>query len=180
MLDITDTTLAMTPAWQEHLSPGDIVSFEFPLAEADPTERPKPRPCLVLEIEDLAGERFALIAYGTTSPRKSNWGYEVHALHEEDYLSSGLDRPTRFIGRRRLMVSLDSPGFVISSNTGAPVLGRLSGGPAERLLAVRARIQAERDIAAERRADRRRRREPRFTVERRRPKRLVQRARGAA
>lgn len=180
MLDITNTNLAMTLAWQEHISPGDIVSFMFPLAEADSSDRPKPRPCLVLEIERLAGERFALIAYGTTSPRKANWGYEVHALHDKDYRSFGLDRPTRFIGRRRLMVSLDNSGFVICPGTGAPVLGRLSGGPAERLQAVRARIQAERDMAAERRADCRRRREPRLTIERRRPKRLVQRERGAA
>ena len=178
MLDSTATTLTMTPAWQAHLSPGDIVTFRFPLAQADPGTSPKPRPCLVLEIEELAGLRFALIAYGTTSPRKANWGYEIHAL--EDFAAFGLDRPTRFIGRRRLMVSLDNPGFQICRDTGSPVIGRLSGGPAERLLAVRARIQAERDIAAYRRAQRRHRRTPSVVVERRRPKRLAQRERGAA
>ncbi|WP_245243359.1 hypothetical protein [Pararhodobacter sp. SW119] len=86
MLDSTAITLTMTPAWQAHLSPGDIVTFRFPLSQADPSAAPKPRPCLVLEIEELAGLRFALIAYGTTSARKANWGYEIHALHEEDFL----------------------------------------------------------------------------------------------
>jgi hypothetical protein len=179
MLDNTATILTMTPAWQEHLSPGDIVSFRFPLAQADPADKSKPRPCLVLEVQELAGMRFALLAYGTTSPRKANWGYEIHAL--EDFPSFGLNRPTRFIGRRRLMVSLDNPGFVICRDTGSPVLGRLSGGPADRLMAVRARLQAERDIAADRRARRRKdRRAPSVVVERRRPKRLVHRKKGAA
>lgn len=29
MPDITTTNLAMTPAWQDHLSPGAFVSFRF-------------------------------------------------------------------------------------------------------------------------------------------------------
>ncbi|PYE83948.1 hypothetical protein [Pseudoroseicyclus aestuarii] len=179
MLDSTTTILAMTPAWQDHLSPGDIVSFRFPVREAGPGDRLKARPCLVLEIEEMAGQRFALLAYGTSSPRRANWGYEVHALHHEDHATFGLDRPTRFIGKRRLMVSLDNSGFASCRGTGSPVLGQLSGGPAERLLVVRARIQAERDMAAEMFADRRRRRMAPVVVERRRPKQMI-RAGGAA
>ncbi|SES41042.1 hypothetical protein SAMN04490244_1188 [Tranquillimonas rosea] len=173
MLDTTTTILAMTPAWQDHLAPGDIVSFRFPVRKAKPGDRPKPRPCLVLEVEEMAGKRFALIAYGTSSPRRANWGEEVHALHEDDFPTFGLDCPTRFIGKRRMMVSLDNSGFAICRDTGSPVLGQLSGGPAERLLAVRARIQAKRDIAAERLAERRRRRTANLVVERRQSKRVV-------
>lgn len=173
MLDTTSINLAMTPEWQDHLSPGDIVSFRFPVRKPKPGDKPKPRPCLILEIEKLAGKSFALIAYGTSSPRRANWGEEVHALHEDDYPTFGLDHPTRFIGKRRMMVSLDNSGFAICRNTGSPVLGQLSGGPAERLLAVRARIQAKRDIAAERLAERQRRRMTNVTVERRRRQRAL-------
>ncbi|KKK82042.1 hypothetical protein LCGC14_2807340, partial [marine sediment metagenome] len=49
MLDNTQTTFAMTPAWQDDISPGDIVSFRFPLAEEGHSGRPKARPCLVLD-----------------------------------------------------------------------------------------------------------------------------------
>lgn len=40
MLDSTQTTFLMAPAWQVHLSPGDIVSFRFPLAEEGPRRGP--------------------------------------------------------------------------------------------------------------------------------------------
>jgi hypothetical protein len=47
-------------------------------------------------------------------------------------------------------------GFVIFCRTGSCVLGRLDGEPFEAMNAVRGRIHAERDIAAERRSHRRR------------------------
>ncbi|WP_339106981.1 recombinase family protein [Thioclava sp. GXIMD4216] len=137
----------MTSAWQDHISPGDIVTFRFPIRKATDGEQPKPRPCLVIEVEEWAGKQFALLAYGTSSPRKANSGYEVHALQPEDYTRFGLDRPTRFIGKRTIMVALDNPSFDSFRKTCSPVLGRLSGQPAERLLHVRARIQADRDMA---------------------------------
>ncbi|UTH49556.1 hypothetical protein KBW81_07335 [Loktanella salsilacus] len=173
MLDTTALNLAMTPAWQEHLSPGDIVSFRFPVRMAKPGDTPKPRPCLVLEIEEMAGQRFALIAYGTSSPRRANCGEEVHALNAEDYAAFGLDRPTRFIGARRIMVSMNSAGFILNCDIASPVLGKLSGGPAERLRTVRARIRQMQAATAERLADRRRQRTANFVVERRRTKRLM-------
>lgn len=155
MLDSITSNLAMTAAWQDHLSYGDIVSFRFPLAEEEHTGRPKARPCLVLEIENKGGQRYALLAYGTTSRRRSNIGYEVHVRRKADYLSAGLKEPTRFVGARRLLVPLNHSGFVISNATGAPVLGRIDGNPFDAMNAVRGRIHAERDIAADRRERRR-------------------------
>src|SRR6056297_3466544 len=119
MLDSITSTLTMTAAWQDHLSYGDIVSFRFPLAEEGHTGRPKARPCLVLDIETHGGERYALLAYGTTSRRRSNIGYEVHVRRKVEYLSAGLNEPTRFVGARRLLVPLDHNGFVICGGTGA-------------------------------------------------------------
>jgi len=148
MLDNIQTTIAMTPAWQDHIAPGDIVAFRFPLAEEGHTGRPKARPCLVLDIEVQGGQRCALLAYGTTSRRRSNVGYEVHARRREDYRSAGLNEPTRFVGARRLLVPLTHSGFSICRAAGSAVLGRLSGAPLSAMHAVRGRIHAERDIAA--------------------------------
>ncbi|MFW5867972.1 MAG: hypothetical protein ACOCX2_09165 [Armatimonadota bacterium] len=156
MLDTINTTLTMTPAWQEHVSHGDIVSFRFPLAEEASAGRPKARPCLILDIETKGDQRYALLAYGTTSRRRSNVGYEVHVRRRVEYLAAGLDEPTRFVGARRLLVPLTHKGFVICRATGSCVLGRLEGAPFEAMNAVRGRIHAEHDIAAERRAQRRR------------------------
>jgi hypothetical protein len=175
MLDTINTTLTMTPAWQDHVSHGDIVSFRFPLAEESGTGRPKARPCLVLDIETKSDERYALLAYGTTSHRRSNVGYEIHVRRRADYLSAGLDEPTRFVGARRILVPLTHKGFVIFRGTGSCVLGILDGAPFEAMNAVRGRIHAERNIAAERRAQRRlshlRRRE--FAVEKRVPRKIL-------
>ena len=152
MLDSIPSSLAMTAAWQDHLRHGDIVSFRFPLAEEEHSGRPKARPCLVLDIEERGGQRYALLAYGTTSRRRSNIGYEVHVRRRADYIPSGLNEPTRFVGARRLFVPLGHSGFVICRATGSPVLGRLDGGPFAAMNAVRGRIHAERDIAADRRS----------------------------
>ncbi len=176
MLDTINTNLKMTPAWQDHVTLGDIVAYRFPLAEEDAsTRQPKARPCLILDIEVINGQRYALIAYGTTSHRRSNVGYEVHVRRGADYLSAGLDEPTRFVGARRVLVPLTHKGFAICRETGSAVLGRLDGEPFERMNAVRGRIHAMRDIAAETQPRRRRShlRRRDFTVERRNPRKLV-------
>ncbi len=158
MLDSIQAIRSTTPAWQDYLTPGDIVSFHFPLAEEGKAGRPKARPCLVLDIEEQGGLRYALLAYGTTSRRRSNVGYEVHARRRTDYLPAGLNEPTRFVGARRLLVPLTNSGFRISRATGSAVLGRLDGAPLKAMNAVRGRIHAEHDIAADHRSQQRRRR----------------------
>ena len=142
-----------TAAWHDAVGCGDILSFRFPLAEERHRRRPKARPCLVLDIEELGGQRYALLAYGTTSKRRSNIGYEVHVRKPADYLAAGLDRPTRFVGARRILVPLALSAFVVASATGSAVLGRLNGRPFEAMTAVRARIHAEADIAADHRRE---------------------------
>ncbi|MER2509256.1 MAG: hypothetical protein ABTQ27_10910 [Amaricoccus sp.] len=77
---------------------------------------------------------------------------------------AGLRRPTRFVCARRLWVSLDHPGWDVNPKHPTPVIGALTSEGMARLNAIRARIHALRDIAADRRASRRRD----FTVEHRR------------
>ena len=163
--------------WRSTLAAGDIVAFRFPVSEDDTEAKPKVRPCLVLEIETVCGKRYALLAYGTTSNTAANHGYEVR-VSKADAQGNGLRQATRFIGARRILVSLDSSGFAVSSTTGAPILGTLDAAARERMNRVRARIHAERDIAADCRASRRSRRNRLrtpygFTVEKRFPRRAV-------
>lgn len=172
MLDTTTTVHTMTPAWRDYLSYGDIVSFRFPLAEEGSTGQPKARPCLILDIEVQGDQRYALIAYGTTSRRRSNVGYEIHVRYRADYLAAGLDEPTRFVGARRLLVPLNHSGFAICRATGSAVIGRLESAAFKAMNAVRGRIHAEADIADDRRSRRRsgRRRGRASTVDERRPR----------
>lgn len=157
MLDTTTALLhTMTPAWRDHVAVGDIVSFHFPCATDDDATAPKARPCLVLDVENIGGQRYALLAYGTTATTGANRGYEIRVRSAEALATAGLHKPTRFVAARRLLVPLDSGGFACCAGTGAPVLGCLTGETRERMHAVRARIHAERDIAADRRASRRR------------------------
>ena len=138
---------AMGPDWRSCLRPGDIVVYRFPVAEGPTSsEAPKARPCLVMEIETLGGRPFATIAYGTSARSNANRGYEVPVLRTADHAAAGLHRPTRFVGFRRLLVSLHSEAFVAHAATGSPVIGRLPEGPLRRLDRVRARIHAERDM----------------------------------
>lgn len=157
MLDTTATSPAMTSAWRDHIGYGDVVLFQFPRAADDAGEAPKPRPCLVLDVETIGGQRYALLAYGTASANRPDRGYEIRVSQAADLAEAGLQRPTCFVGARRMLVPLDSRNFFYSRGTGAPVIGRLTGDVQERMHAVRARIHAERDMAAERRASQRRR-----------------------
>ncbi len=68
---------------------------------------------------------------------------------EKDRAPAALHRPTRFNAARRVLVSLDHPGFELSSEINTPILGRLTGPASDRMHRVRARIHAERDIRRE-------------------------------
>ncbi|WP_180325259.1 hypothetical protein [Cereibacter azotoformans] len=116
----------------------------------------KKRPCLVLEVQDTGPARRITLAYGTTVPGGRNRGYEVRITQAEALRASNLREPTRFIGSRQLCVSAAHPGFAVSRRLKTARIGRLTGAEFERLQAVRARIHAEADIAADRRAERRR------------------------
>ncbi len=146
-----DKTLdARVSEWKGHLSYGDIVRFRFPVSLPSDQDKPKVRPCLVLDTEELLGEKFAWLAYGTSANTNSNRGYEIRLGHMPDVVAAGLKKPTRFVGARRILVSLENSGFVCSSGTNSPIVGRLTGGAFDRLNSVRARIQAEADIRSDR------------------------------
>jgi len=180
MLDSTPFVPVMTDAWRDHLAYGDIVVFRFPHTEGEDAVGVKARPCLVLDIVTLGDDRYALLAYGTTSQGNANTGDEIFIRKPEVYGAVGLTEPTRFVGARRVLVRLTHRGFVQHSGTESPVVGQLTGAELDRLNVVRARIHALRDIAADRRSiSRRRRPVSTFTVETRQTKSRQLRTGGA-
>jgi hypothetical protein len=153
MLDTTTAAAAAMTPWTETLQRGDVVLFAFPCADDDGAV--KARPCLVLEVGRVGDHAFAEIAYGTSAMTKANRGYEIHVNTIAGMALAGLDRATRFVGSRRVRVSLENSLFRTSPQHASPVIGRLDDGALVRMYAVRARIWAERDMAAERRNERR-------------------------
>ncbi|PVH27227.1 hypothetical protein [Pararhodobacter oceanensis] len=142
--------------WKDLLQRGDVVMFRFPVSEDDaPTEPPKARPCLVLDVIHRRGGAYVELAYGTTSEGGANRGYEVLVKQAASRAAAGLDKPTRFVGARRITVRIDHAGFECSADELSPIIGRLDAPLLDRMNNVRARIQAEADIAAHYREERR-------------------------
>lgn len=155
-----DKSLSLQPdttdTWKATLSRGDVVWFRFPLAKHAPSDTgPKRRPCLVLEVFTCGQEPFAKIAYGTSVDTKANRGKEIRVQDPDAMAVAGLDRPSRFVCARTLIVSLNHPAFELVSETGSPVIGRLDGRLMARMNTVRARLDAEADMAAAAREERR-------------------------
>lgn len=160
--------------WHNHLSHGDVVMFRFPAAGQPAAARP----CLVLDIETVGIRRCAALIPAFPARRPTSSDRSVMLFHRAEYRSAGLDGPTRFPVRSRLLVPLAHAGFVASQTTGTPVIGRLDGDAFERMNAERGRLHALRDIRADRERDPRlRRRGPQrgrdFTVARRGQRRPI-------
>ena len=131
-----------------HPQRGDVVLFRFPLAEEeDEPGAPKRRPCLVLNTLTVDDDRFVEIAYGTSADTRANRGYEVIVKQTAARATAGLSKPTRFVCARRIIVHVNHSGFHGRAK-GPHIIGRLDKALLERMNAVRARIQAEADIAA--------------------------------
>lgn len=168
------TCAAPIPAWQTNLRRGDVVAFRFPCAEDAGAADPKARTCLVLEIETRDGRHFAELAYGTTSDSHANRGEDLPVVDLAEIAAAGLRRPTRFVCARRVVVCVDHPAWEVSRRYATPVIGHLAPRSYERMNAIRARLHALRDFAADRRRERARMRQaaPRtradFIVEHRR------------
>ncbi len=144
-------------AWAERPKRGDVVLFRFPIAEeAHEPDAPKRRPCLILDVFDWDGGPFVELAYGTSADTKANRGYEVLVKQPGARATAGLAKPTRFVCARRIIVHVNHSGFQVPTDACAPLIGHLDAALLERIHAVRARIQAEADIAAYEREEQRR------------------------
>ncbi len=150
----TGTAAQTARPWTASLARGDVVLFAFPHADTD-GGKPKPRPCLVLDIAEIFGKRFVSLACGITDETVANKGYTIGMTRRADYTAAGLDAPISFAAQSRVLVPLTHKGFPTS--VPSPVLGRLRGSAFDRMNAVRARLAAEADMRSAKRDERRRR-----------------------
>lgn len=140
-----------------HLQRGDVVLFRFPFSEGVRDRGlARLRPCLVLDTKMVKDEPFIEIAYSTTAKIRANLGYEVMVGTPEACEAAGVQKPTRFVCAHRILVHARHHSFDDGSGAGPQIIGHLDAPRLERMNAVRARIQAEADIAAHFRKERRR------------------------
>ncbi|WP_209426823.1 hypothetical protein [Pararhodobacter sp. SW119] len=118
--------------WRDTLAAGDIVAFRFPCLDEPLAE--KPRPCLVVDVDRIAGN--AVVVYGTSRWTGPNRGHELHVTGRADCDEASLNRPTRFVGARRVQVPLCCDRFV-ECRDGTAVLGRLGDSYRPRLDRIR-------------------------------------------
>lgn len=111
MLDCTRIDPTDTAGWHARLCVGDTVSYRFPVAEDQGGPRPKPRPCLVLDVRRIDGVDHALLAYGTSARTKANRGDEVEVRGVDARAAAGLDKRTRFVCARKVLVPLTDPAI---------------------------------------------------------------------
>lgn len=128
-------------AWADELRLGDVAMCALSPAD-QPDAAPVRRPWLLIDHETRLGRRCAVLAPAREGRPQAARGYEVVVALPRDLRAAGLRRRAVFCCRRPRVVPLDDLRGVR--------LGRLEGGRLERLNAVRARLDAERDIRRER------------------------------
>ncbi|MCX8227987.1 MAG: hypothetical protein OTI35_18110 [Sulfitobacter sp.] len=133
---MTDRIQNQPTAWQSDLKPNHIVAFRFP-HERKSSVGPKVRPTLVLDVLTIGEERYAVLAYGTSSPRRRSHDLLVPVTCSAELEAASLNAPTKFDGARRILVPLSDAGFSSNRKLNTPVLGQLTGTSADRGATVR-------------------------------------------
>lgn len=128
---MTDCIQPAPTAWQSDLKPNHIVAFRFP-HERKSSVGPKVRPTLVLDVLTIGEERYAVLAYGTSSSRRRSHDLLVPVTCSAELEAASLYAPTKFDGARRILVPLSDAGFSCSRKLNTPVLGHLTGASANR------------------------------------------------
>ena len=133
------------PDWQAAVRYGDIVQFR---ALRDDGSLADAMACLVLDATQRPSGTRLLLAPGQAGCGKRDRAFEIGVRAPSQLIEAGLAGPTTFLAGSRISVAATHAGFVLAPANGSPIIGRLSGQAFERMNAVRARIQAEADIAA--------------------------------
>jgi hypothetical protein len=79
----------------------------------------------------------------------ANRGDEVVAAEAGVKLDAGLDRPTRFVGARRMVAPLGHAGLATGRGRPGPTIGWLTGHACQRLAVVRGLIVANAALATQ-------------------------------
>lgn len=151
MFDTAPTTTIKTQptdglSWPEKVAAGDIISFRFPTDDTGEA-RPKARPCLVLAVAMVDGQRWMSVAYGTTVLKKARNGRGI-LVNAGEANSCGLDRATGFRGDRVMTINTSNPALAVSPVFRTPIIGRLAGRPLKRMQMVQAHLRAAANVSA--------------------------------
>lgn len=134
--------------WREKVAIGDLV--RWPLG---PGAERGDGIALVVDIETIGGWRVLTVAPGIDDVAQPVRAGTLRITRLDEVRNAGLSRPVRFESGHRVSLAPQHPG--LSADAGSPVVGHLCEKALVRLHAERARIHALRDIAAERRGERR-------------------------
>jgi hypothetical protein len=134
--------------WTDTVSRGDVLWIN----PAGPGATQTPLPCLVLEVEAAPRGKRLLVAPSVAGRADRTQAYEVALRTERECHAAGVSGPTRFLGAARIFLRTTSASIHIPQGAVSPISGRLTGVVLSRMNRVRARIYAERDIAADRAA----------------------------
>ena len=139
-------TLRPASDWRASIAVGDIIRWPLGAERGDGI-------ALVVDIETIGGWRVLTVAPGASDVAQPVRVGTLRITHLDEVRSAGLSRPVRFeLGRR---VSLAPQHLGLSVGADSPIVGHLCEKALARLHAERACLHALRDIAAERRHERR-------------------------
>ncbi len=92
---------------------GDIVYCRFPEREVPSTPGPKPRPAIVMSVEEMDGGSIVKVVYGTTRHTNQLFGGEflISPADGDAYKVAGLSYQTKFDFRNTFRLPYDSSWF---------------------------------------------------------------------
>lgn len=141
----TDCAQALPQTSSLRLAVGDLI--RWPLADTPDAV------ALVVDVEMVAGRQVLTVVPGALDQAQAVRPDTLRVTRADEMRQAGLNRPMRFAVDARIAIAVAHP---VLAGAGQPMhVGRLGDGALERLHALRARMQALRDIAASRREARR-------------------------
>lgn len=149
----------MSRGWAGTPRPLEVVWCRFPeLYHPDgiAVAGPKPRPALVLEVDEHSTPVALHVAFGTSKATEDLYSgeFQIGPADGEVFKDSGCDEPTKFDLRRTVWLPFDDKWFALKPNnkSRSPVIGHIDIGKSaevkRRLRAVVSMLAAEGLIAA--------------------------------
>ena len=147
----------MSKPWPVKPEALDIVWCRFPeLHGSDgPVPGAKPRPALILDIDDRSTPLAVRVAFGTSKRTDELFSgeFQISPSDGEVFRASGCDGDTKFDLRRAVWLPLDDTWFTAKPNSKSkpPIIGRID---LSKSAAVKARLRAVVTMLAKEQADR--------------------------
>jgi hypothetical protein len=144
----------MTNAWPDKPKPLDVVWCWFPEILAGGIRGPKPRPALVLDVDESRSPIELRVAFGTSKKTNDLFSGEFRISPEDGagFTASGCDGDTKFDLKRSVWLPYTDDLFSRKSETAnrTPVMGRIELSDIELKKRLRAAVEAVGEVKASR------------------------------